>query len=494
MSIILAGDRSGTGKTTLTLALLAALKAGGHCVQSFKVGPDYIDPMFHSAITQRPCYNLDPVLTSEAYVRQSFCQHRVGADFAVIEGVMGLFDGATGTDDTASTAHVARLLELPVVLAVDCGRMARSLAALVQGYRTFDSRVKIAGVILNRVGSDRHLQLLSDALSQIDMPILGVFRREKDIELPSRHLGLVPTVEVGAFGKIAERLAEIGKRCFEWGELEPLLESGGSDFDSAQSPDFNSAQLPDFDFSQSLGFDFNQSSKKEKTASALNRPVRIKEKSVRIAIARDAAFNFYYPDNFEILAAHGADLIFWSPLQDQRLPAADGLYFGGGFPEVFAAELSANKSIRLSIRHLMERGIPTYAECGGLMYLSETLVDFAGNAWPMVGMIPQTVEMSKRLTLGYRSALALGDGPLLVNGQTAIGHEFHRSRIVETLTRPAYKTRRYWGEVEEPKHEGYQLPHLHASYVHLHWGSQPQLAERFVQSCWRYQRRLIDRD
>ncbi len=359
----MAGDRSGTGKTTLTLALLAALKSRGHQVQSFKVGPDYIDPMFHSAITERPCYNLDPVLTSEAYVQQSFREHCRKADVGIIEGVMGLFDGATGTDDTASTAHVARLLERPVVLAVDCGRMSRSLAAMVQGYRDFDTRVTVAGVILNRVGSDRHLQLLSDALAQIGMPVLGVFRREKDIELPSRHLGLLPTGEIEGFKHVAERLAEIGERCFDWEKLEPLI-----------------------------GFDCAQPTS-ERTAVAGS-------KRVRIAIAHDAAFNFYYPDNFEALEAQGAELIFWSPLEDETLPAADGLYFGGGFPEVFAAQLSDNKAMRLSIRQEIEQGIPTYAECGGLMYLSETLIDFEGRAWPMAGVIPQTIEMSSAADAG----------------------------------------------------------------------------------------------
>ncbi|MGB3790553.1 MAG: cobyrinate a,c-diamide synthase [Phormidesmis sp.] len=451
MSIILAGDRSGTGKTTLTLALLAALKKRGHCVQSFKVGPDYIDPMFHSAITQRPCYNLDPVLTSEAYVQQSFRSHQTDADFAVIEGVMGLFDGATGTDDTASTAHIARLLELPVVLAIDCGRMARSLAALVHGYRTFDPRVKIAGVLLNRVGSDRHLQLLSDALTQIDMPIFGVFRREKDIELPSRHLGLVPAGEVGAFGQIAARLAEIGEREIDWGKLEAF--SGGSG-------------------------EWGMGNGEEEDG-------RVGRK-VRIAIAHDAAFNFYYPDNFEILEDLGAELVFWSPLVDETPPAADGLYFGGGFPEVFAAELSENKAMRVAIHQQVERGIPTYAECGGLMYLGESLIDFDSKVWPMVGVIPQTVEMSNRLTLGYRKATALTNSPLLTKGQTVVGHEFHKSTVVETLTQPIYETRRYWGETGEPQFEGYQLPNLHASYVHLHWGNQSQLAERFVQSCLKY--------
>ncbi len=372
---------------------------------------------------------------------------------------MGLFDGATGTDDTASTAHIARLLELPVVLAVDCGRMARSLAALVHGYRTFNARVKIAGVILNRVGSDRHLQLLSDALAQIDMPILGIFQREKDIELPSRHLGLVPTGEVGAFEQIAARLAEIGERCFDWEKLEPSL-----GFDSAQP------------------MDGRVMVSQEKANGRPQPPDR-----VRIAIARDAAFNFYYPDNFEILEAQGAELIFWSPLSDEALPAADGLYFGGGFPEVFATELSKNKAMRLAIRQQIEQGIPTYAECGGLMYLGETLIDFDRKAWPMVGAIPQTVEMSKRLTLGYRKATALSDGPLLTKGQTIVGHEFHKSSVVEMLTQPMYETQRYWGEAGEPQLEGYQLPNLHASYVHLHWGHQSQIAKRFVQTCCKYQ-------
>ena len=426
--------------------------------------------MFHSAITERSCYSLDPVLTSEAYVQQSFCKHRLGAEFAVIEGVMGLFDGATATDDTASTAHIARLLNLPVVLAIDCGRMARSLAALVQGYRTFDERVKIAGVILNRVGSDRHLQLLSDALKQIEMPILGVFRREKDIELPSRHLGLVPTGEVGAFGEISKRLATIGERCFDWEKLEPLLEKEGEKSKSRRLQEHQ-----------------------RRSAQAVSSSIRISSgHKVKIAIARDAAFNFYYPDNFELLQAHGADLVFWSPLRDQALPTVDGLYFGGGFPEVFAAGLSENKVMRLSLRQVIEQGIPTYAECGGLMYLSETLTDLAGDAWSMVGVIPQAVEMSKQLTLGYRSALSLVDGPLLFKGQAVTGHEFHKSRVVEKVTRPAYETQRYWGEMKEPRLEGYRLSNLHASYVHLHWGSQPQLAKRFVQSCRQYQQRHVE--
>ncbi len=462
MAIILAGDRSGTGKTTLTLALLAALKKRRCHVQSFKVGPDYIDPMFHAAVTGRPCYSLDPVLTSESYVQQSFANHCTDADYAVIEGVMGLFDGATGVDDTASTAHIARLLNLPVLLAVDCARMSRSLAALVQGYRSFDARVNVAGVILNRVGSDRHLQLLRDALDAINMPIFGVFRREKDIQLPDRHLGLVPTGEVSGFGQISERLAGLGKRCFDWERLERLLVA---DVANACGDALRTTAL----------------SHRERREEG--------ERRVKVAIAHDSAFNFYYADNFETLEAQGAELICWSPINDEKLPDADGLYFGGGFPEVFAAQLSENKPMIAAVRQAVERGIPTYAECGGLMYLSQRLTDFEGKSWPMVGSIPQSVKMGGRLVLGYREAIALNNGPLLRKGQPVIGHEFHKSAVVEKLTQPAYTAQRYWGEVERPTSEGYHRPNLHASYVHLHWGDRPDIAQRFIQQCEQFKKR-----
>lgn len=475
MGIILAGDRSGTGKTTITLALLAALKKRNHRVQSFKVGPDYIDPMFHSTVTGRPCYNLDPVLTSEAYVQQSYRAHCSSADYAVVEGVMGLFDGATGIDDTASTAHIARLLNLPVLLVVDCGRMARSLAALVQGYRTFDPRVNVIGVVLNRVGSDRHLQLLRDALSAIDMPIYGVFRREKDIQLPNRHLGLVPAGEVSGFSEVAERLAVLGEWCFDWERLGYLLRRRFAS-DCAQPTAMSECSHKP----EGLAWP---------TPSVFVGDSGIGEaevRGVRIAIAHDAAFNFYYPDNFEALTEQGAELIYWSPLEDEALPAADGLYLGGGFPEVFATQLSENKPMIAAIQQAISQAIPTYAECGGLMYLSRALVDFDGRSLPMLGVIPQTVKMGERLVLGYRRGRAIADGPMLTKGQTVTGHEFHRSSVVETLKRPIYKTQRYWGEVNTDQLEGYYQANLHASYVHLHWGHQPNIAKRFVQQCEKF--------
>ena len=452
MSIVIAGDRSGTGKTTVTTALLAALRKQNRRVQSFKVGPDYIDPMFHSAITGRPCYNLDPVLTSNRYVQESFQRRCADADYAVVEGVMGLFDGATGIDDTASTAHIARLLNLPVVLVVDCGRMARSLAALVHGYKTFNPAIEIAGVVLNRVGSDRHLELLKAALDAIDMPIFGAFHREKDIQLPSRHLGLVPTEEVSEFSQIATRLAEIGERCFDWEQLEGWLKTEHIKYKES--------------------------------------PVT-QEKRVEIAIARDEAFSFYYPDNLEALKESGAELIYWSPIKDNSLPNADGLYFGGGFPEVFAAALSENALMRIAVKQAIEQGIPTYAECGGLMYLSEVLTDLEGKDWSMVGTIPQAVRMERRLTLGYRRATATSDGPLMAAGETIVGHEFHKSGAYASSPNSpsAYRTKRYWGGTESPQAEGYVTPSLHASYVHLNWSDRPNIAARFVQQCAEYKLR-----
>ena len=221
--LVIAGERSGVGKTTVTLALLAALAQKSARVQSFKVGPDYIDPMFHRQATGRPCYNLDPILTSEAYVQQCFAHRCHDAEFALVEGVMGLFDGASGLSDVASTAHIARLLNLPVLLVVDCGRLSRSVLAIVHGYRTLDPRVQIAGVVLNRVGSDRHLDLLQEALASIDLPILGVLRRQDAIALPDRHLGLVPTAELPQLPDILARLAHLGHTCFHWPTLTPLL-------------------------------------------------------------------------------------------------------------------------------------------------------------------------------------------------------------------------------------------------------------------------------
>jgi cobyrinic acid a,c-diamide synthase len=444
MSIVIAGERSGSGKTTVTLALLAALTARGDRVQSFKVGPDYIDPMFHAYVTGRPCYNLDPVLTSLEYLRPCLARHTQNIDVAVVEGVMGLFDGAVDPPGAGSTAEVARQLNLPILLVVNCQSMSHSIAALVKGFISLDPNLTISGVVLNKVGSDRHLEILTSALRPIHVPVLGVFRREDAISLPDRHLGLVPTAELPELREIVDRLGILGEKCFDWQMLQPLL--------TAQ-------------------------------------PERVMEKEVlpkvtSIAVAKDAAFSFYYAENLELLEAGGAELVYWSPLKDQTVPDTQGLYFGGGFPEVFAAELAANVAVRESLWAKMQGGMPTYGECGGLMYLTQAVTDFAGCSYPMVGALSTTAVMGQRLTLGYRLALAQADTPLVTKGELLKGHEFHRSTLTTDSPHPLFEMQRSTRIPINPElTEGWHTPHIHASYLHLHWGCTPQLPQRFIQSC-----------
>ena len=461
MTIVIAGERSGVGKTTVTLALLACLKYRGIQVQSFKVGPDYIDPMFHEYVTGRPCRNLDPVLTSEAYVQQCFVRYSQNVEFAVVEGVMGMFDGVGNSQWVienqlpiafASTAHIARLLDLPVLLVLDCSRLSGSVAAIAHGYRSFDPKIRLAGVVLNRVGSDRHLQLLKEALEPLQIPILGVLRRQDNISIPDRHLGLVPTGELSQLDAIIDQLADLAENCFDWEQLLPLLKSN------------------------TVGAGFTNSLSLAQT-TLINPPF---ESPIRIAVARDRAFNFYYADNLDLLQQLGAELVFWSPLTDELPKGVQGLYFGGGFPEVFAQELAENKLARESVRNAILTGMPTYAECGGLMYLCEEIVDFQNQSWSMVGILPTTAEMGARLTLGYRQATALQESPILPAGTTVWGHEFHRSQLSKKPTKPLFQVRGYHSPVTE---EGWQMYRVHASYVHLHFGGSLEMAKRFLENC-----------
>ncbi|MGB3404340.1 MAG: cobyrinate a,c-diamide synthase [Microcoleaceae cyanobacterium] len=456
MTLIIAGERSGVGKTTITLALLATLKRQGLNIQSFKVGPDYIDPMFHQYITQKPCYNLDPILTSENYVKSCFYNHIQTANNSLIEGVMGLFDGIPDINTKipiASTAHIANLLNIPILLVIDCRRLSSSIAAIVHGFTTFNSSLKFAGLILNRVASDRHLELLKTALEPLNLPILGVLRTEDNITLPDRHLGLIPTDELPQLYTILDQLAELGKRCFNWEKLLPLLQT-----ESINITENNYSHYP----------------------SSI---------PVKIAVAKDAAFNFYYPDNLEKLQAYGAELIFWSPLKDPKIPpGVQGLYLGGGFPEVFAEKLSQNLSALQSIKIAIKSGMPTYAECGGLMYLCEKIVDFEQKSWSMVGIIPTTVIMGKRLKLGYYQAKILRETPLFKKGETIRGHEFHRSELQTPSIAPIYEMQRFKTTLSQGKQlEGWgHLPNLHASYFHLNWGDNLEIPIRFLRCCQQF--------
>ncbi|AUB38326.1 cobB-cbiA, cobyrinic acid a,c-diamide synthase [Nostoc flagelliforme CCNUN1] len=461
------------GKTTVTLTLLASLRRSDRLVQSFKVGPDYIDPMFHQHVTGLPCRNLDPVLTSEAYVQQCFARHSQLSEYALVEGVMGLFDGiGHGAWDTcterrrsmghgqekqkstnfASTAHIARLLDLAVVLVIDCSRLSGSVAAIAHGYRSFDPRIKIAGVVLNRVGSDRHLSLLKDSLEPLQLPILGVLRRQDNITIPDRHLGLVPTAELPELNALINRLADLGDTCFDWQRLLPLLKS-----EPLPSTDAINRVSP---YSPSPSF------------------------PVRIAVARDRAFNFYYQDNLDLLQQLGAELVFWSPLEDAAIPKdVQGMYFGGGFPEVFAQQLAENTSVRDGVKTAILQGMPAIAECGGLMYLCEQIIDFEGKSWSMTGVLPTSAVMGGRLTLGYRRAVALQDNLLVKANTTVYGHEFHRSHLTLPPTQPLFETSRYDCD-ENMGCEGWGLPaNIHASYIHLHWGESEEIPQQFLKEC-----------
>lgn len=448
MSIVIAGERSGVGKTTITLAILSFLVRKGYKVQSFKVGPDYLDPMFHSTITNRPCRNLDPILTSENYVKYCFHDHIKGVDCALIEGVMGLFDGVhyENNTDYSSTAHIARILDLRVILVIDCSRLSGSVAAIAQGYRSFDPRVKLVGVILNKVGSDRHLELLQAALLAINMPILGILRRHELITLRERHLGLVPTTEIPDLNPLFEQLASLAQTSLNWEILFPLL-----------------------------------------SATRLNyqNPIQLTPSSIplKIAVAQDAAFSFYYQDNLDILEKLGAKLIFWSPIHEQNLPeGVKGLYFGGGFPEMFAQSLAENQTLRQAVKNAIVSGMPTYAECGGLMYLCEHLIDFDEKIWPMVGVLPAVTQMSKTLTLGYRQATAQQDSLMIRIGDRVWGHEFHRSHITPVSESPLFILQGL-SKNAPPFSEGWSLYNLHGSYLHVHFGGYPAFGQRFLDAC-----------
>ncbi len=473
MALIIAGERSGVGKTTVTLTLLSCLSHRGLQVQSFKVGPDYIDPMFHKYVTGRACRNLDPVLTSENYVKKCFDKYSNLSEYTLIEGVMGLFDGVSQNkqetsplplpllkgavekketphlakeenNNFASTAHIAKLLNLPVLLVIDCSRLSGSVAAIVHGYCSFDKDIQIAGVILNRVGSDRHLSLLKNALEPLQIPILGVLKRQDDIAIRDRHLGLVPTAELPELNQVIDKLVNLGETYFDWENLLPLLRS--IEISTPSTP--STPSLP------------------------------------KIAIAYDKAFNFYYQDNLDILQNLGAELVFWSPLEDTELPKdIGGMYFGGGFPEVFAEKLAENTSARDLVKAAIFSGIPTIAECGGLMYLCEQLIDMSGKSWEMVGVLPTTAVMDKRLTLGYRRAVALQDSLLIDAGKIIYGHEFHRSRLIVDSNKPLFQTYRFDCDEFMGKEGWVSPPNLHASYIHMHWGNSIEIPQRFLEVC-----------
>ncbi|WP_461001202.1 cobyrinate a,c-diamide synthase [Streptomonospora sediminis] len=462
--MVIAAPASSSGKTTVATGLMAALAQRGTEVSGHKVGPDYIDPGYHALATGRPPRNLDPVLCGEERVAPLFLHGAAGAGIAVIEGVMGLFDGASdsagfaGPGDSGSTAHVAALLGAPVVLVVDAARTSRSVAALVHGFCTYDPRVRIAGVILNRVGSERHERLLRDALEEVGVPVLGAIRRSADVSTPSRHLGLIPAAERA--GEAHRAVRELGALVAGSCDLDAVLAVASAAPDLAAEPWEAAGAVSRTGAGASPG--------------AGSRPPRV-------AVFGGPAFTFGYTEQAELLQAGGAEVHTVDPLRDESLPeGTDALIVGGGFPEVHAAELSANEPLRGAVAALAARGAPIAAECAGLLYLARSL-----DGAPMCGVLPADAAMTGSLTLGYRSAVAVGDTLLARAGTRVRGHEFHRTAVEPRLgARPAWQWKKDGGE-------GFASDTICASYLHLHWAGRPDTAGRFLQAARAYTERGV---
>jgi cobyrinic acid a,c-diamide synthase len=450
--LVIAGTHSGVGKTSMVTAMLGALRCRGVQVRGFKVGPDFIDPMYHREVTGAPSYNLDAWLMGREGVRRAFARVAPTDGVSIIEGVMGMFDGrATGSE--GSTAEVAAIVQAPILLVVDVGGMSRSAAAIVQGYARFDPTVRVVGVVLNRVGGPRHYHLVKTAIEeQAGVPVWGYLPWDDGLVLPERHLGLVPVGEDAAFQKVCRALGAAAERTID---LPAIIAA-------AQA-------VPSLEIPQDV-------------------VIAVPVLRARIGVARDAAFNFYYDANLLGLRQCGAELVEFSPLDDPGLPAeVDGLYFGGGFPEVFAKGLAENESFIASLRRAHFAGMPIYAECGGLMYLVEAIQDSAGMRHPMVGLLPGVCQLTDRLqNFGYKEVLSLRGSVLGPMGLRTRGHEFHYSvwdgRPNDTSL---YRTRSSHGDEQD---EGFSVANLAASYVHLHFDACPQVAKSLVDKATEFRR------
>jgi cobyrinic acid a,c-diamide synthase len=469
-AIVVAGTGSGVGKTTVTLGLLEAFRRRGLSVQAFKVGPDFIDPGLHEVVTGRPSYNLDGWMCDRETVLATVARRAADADLAVVEGVMGCFDGFAAAGEPGSTAQIAKWLNAPVVLVIDASGQSRSAAAVVTGFERFDPGLDVAGVVANRVGSETHARMIADAIRAHCRAVpLGALPRDQGLALPERHLGLVTAPEGVLTRDFRTHLAETIERHIDLDELLALASPLRAPASPAQSGSRG----------RQGGASRQASDDRRKGGEA---PLRVREAPLRVAIARDVAFQFYYEENLALLRAAGAELVFWSPLSDE-VPAADGLYFGGGYPELHARRLAENAGARKAVRELAERGTPIYAECGGLMYLVEALEDLDGAAHPMVGVLPTMVRMRpRRMTLGYREVRFTADTPLGVSGTIARGHEFHYSTLDAV---PASIPRVWWleGRHGGDGAEGYLVNRALISYVHLHFASNPELPGAFVAAC-----------
>ncbi|MBI3604025.1 MAG: cobyrinate a,c-diamide synthase [Nitrospirae bacterium] len=465
--LVIAGTGSNVGKTTVTLALLAALRQRGRVVQPFKAGPDYIDPGHHTMATGRPSRNLDGWMLGPAVNREIFLRASADADFSIIEGMMGLFDGSSPMSEVGSTAELAKQLDAPVLLVIDGSGMARSAAAMVSGYARFDPQLRVAGVLFNRVRSEGHYRLLKEAVeAETGLTVVGYFKPDSTLTIGDRHLGLVTAIEQGST-EFYEKLGRAATETVDLDKVEALACSASEDVRG-----------------EVLGM-------RGGNATTPHASRFTPHEVVRIGIAYDAAFCFYYPDNLELLETEGAELIRFSPLKDAALPDVDALYLGGGYPELHGERLANNEAMRIAIRQFAEKGGTIYAECGGLMYLTQAVRDFDGRAHDMVGLFPAEAVMRKPgLTLGYREVEIAKSCALGSPGVKVRGHEFHYSELVpKGPLEYACSVTDACGAVRPP--DGLMTGHCVALYAHLHFRSQPSLAGTLVASARGFRERRL---
>ncbi|PYZ92307.1 cobyrinic acid a,c-diamide synthase [Salipaludibacillus keqinensis] len=451
--LVIAGTHSGVGKTTLTIGIMEAMKRNGLTVQGFKCGPDYIDPSYQTAVSGRVARNLDSWMFDEPTLKEVLLKGSQGADISIIEGVMGFYDGKDPTSDEGSTAHISMVTESPVILVVDCGAMARSSAAIIKGFQTFNKNVRIVGVIANRVGSIGHYELIKQAVEQeCGIPVVGYLPKQAELAMPERHLGLIPSIEQGDLTPFFQQLGKVIGESVEIDQLYELAEA--KTFPREQSDLF----------------------------------AKKREPVVKIAVARDAAFNFYYEENLELLRARGAELVFFSPLTGEKLPeSVDGLYIGGGFPEEYAETLSTYIDLKQSLKSEIEKGLPTFAECGGFMFLCDSIMTSDKVEFDMVGVIPGKVTMTQRLAaIGYRETTGLEGNFLLNVGEKVKGHEFHYSTFTsnESLNEAFESTGRKGTLLE-----GVQMINLVAGYTHLHFASNLVIVDNWINKCLEWKSR-----
>jgi cobyrinic acid a,c-diamide synthase len=443
--LVIAGTHSGVGKTTVTLALLAAFTARGRRVQPFKIGPDYIDPGHHGAATGRPSRNLDGWMLRSDVNRDIFARAAADADLSIIEGMMGIFDGSSSTSETGSTAEMAKQIGAPVILVIDGSGMARSAAAMAAGYARFDPALRVAGILFNRVG-EGHYRLLKEAVeAKTDLAVVGHLKPDAALTIGDRHLGLVTAIEQGS-RELYDRLARAAAETVDLDRIEALAASAGD--------------LPE--------------------APPQTKPPRRADRPVRIGVAYDAAFCFYYPDNLELLEAEGGEIVRFSPLKDGALPEVDLLYLGGGYPELYGDALAGNAAMKAAIRAFAAQGGPVYAECGGMMYLTQAIRDFEGRSHEMVGLFPAEAVMRKPgLTLGYREIELTKACIIGAAGTKVRGHEFHYSVLAPTGSLDyACAVADAKGQPRSP--DGLLKDNVVALYAHLHFHSQPAVARTLV--------------